>query len=876
MNSTQKRFLIFLSVLLLLLLYGCGSGPTGSTRTPVILITLDTLRSDHLPDYGYSKDQTPALSAFRKDAVLYEMAFSHTPLTLPSHATIMTGLLPENHGVRDNTGFVLNDKYLTLAERLSAEGYQTGAVVSSMVLRTITGMAQGFDFFEDQLERKSDNMVRNFAQRRGDASVALARKWLGEQPGEKPVLMWLHLYDPHTPWTPPSPFAATYDGEIAYTDSLMQNFFDFLKEKGLYDKSLIMVMSDHGEGLGDHGEEEHGILLYRESVQVPLLIKYPDNQLAGASVDKTVGLVDIMATVETVLGLDPTPGDGLPISHAPDIPGSRALYIESLHPEIQYGWHAQKSAVRKELHLIKGAGDELFDMLKDPEEKNNLYGTQRIPKEMVDLVERDATGVASTGEITAEDRAMLESLGYTGSFNFGDSVKSLTFEQLDHFKNQISAGQKLLNEEKYEQVEADMLELVKVYPDMHGAKTLLAMALTYQKKFEQAEHVLMEAMVVAPQDHALLTSLTSVKIDQGKWDEAFQVAKKAMDLEPDHGGPVFLPRFFKEGKLREAHELAAIGVAKQTNYNYAYYVMGRTSMMKGDLPAALTNLEKAAAMFGPDEAGLLIPTLVFLAECQEAANQGQKSLASLERALELDPEIVQTYGLLGEAYLKNNRVGDAEKVLEAGLAKDASVAALLHAMARVRLRQGKKAEAWQFTEKALKADPVESATVLSFAWLAMGAPADVEKMAKTSLRLEKKQPHGHYLLGRLAHAKKDYQNAKKHFEEALKYIEAVPDPNVYAELAFYLGDTEASMGDPTRARMYFEKAVELKPFSPQYQLTLATLYARVGDGDGAKKIVADWLAKFPSKANFEQAARAMTGLGFEQEAATYRQRAAGQ
>ena len=250
-------------IVLMSLCFRCTTAETTYPKAPVILISVDTLRSDHLSLYGYQASQTPAFDALGRDSLVFDRAYAHVPLTLPSHSSMFTGLLPPNHGVRDNTGYALAADMETLAERLQREGYATGGVISGMVLRQATGISQGFDFYDDELDTQSENRIRRYAYRRGDISVDLARQWL-EQRGQDPFFLFLHLYDPHTPYDPPEAFAgkgkSAYDGEIAFVDSMLADFFKFLKDRGIYDRALIVLTSDHGEALGEHGEDEHGIL----------------------------------------------------------------------------------------------------------------------------------------------------------------------------------------------------------------------------------------------------------------------------------------------------------------------------------------------------------------------------------------------------------------------------------------------------------------------------------------------------------------------------------------------------------------------------------------------------------------------------------------
>ncbi len=388
--------------------------PARFPAAPVILVSVDTLRSDRLSAYGYTGLRTPAFDGFAADAVLFERSYSHYPLTLPSHASILTGLLPPDHGVRDNRGFELGTERTSLAELLSQAGYATGGFVSSMVLRESTGIAQGFDVYDDAMPTARSE----FGERRGEVTAAMAIRWLESVDSERPPFLFLHLFDPHTPYTAPEPFASAHDdpylAEIAYTDSILSTLFDRLKEIDLYDRSLIVLLSDHGEGLGDHVEKEHGLLLYRESLQVPLMIKLPGQSMAGRRIELPVGLIDVATTILDVLGLPSAdlPGRAL-LGSEPVDPGD-GIYGETFFPTYQYGWAELKSVIRGDRHYIQAPRPELYDLRADPSERHDLASGGAIPPSMVDVLDAIGRGTENRSAVSAEDSARLAALGYVG------------------------------------------------------------------------------------------------------------------------------------------------------------------------------------------------------------------------------------------------------------------------------------------------------------------------------------------------------------------------------------------------------------------------------------------------------------------------------
>jgi choline-sulfatase len=378
-----------------------------ATPPNVILISVDTLRSDRLPAYGYGGIRTPNLDRFRADAVLFERAWSHAPLTAPAHASMLTGRLPADHGIRDNSGWTLDRHIPTIAEDLARRGYATGAMVSSKVLAAKTGLARGFAVYDQQFT------PADAAARDGAETIAAATHWIGAQK-KRPFFLFLHLYEPHTPYRKMAGVTDAYDGEIVRVDELLGKFFDELRRLRLYDQSLIVFTSDHGEGLGEHGEKQHGVLLYREALQIPLIVKFPDNVRRGARVTTQAQLIDIAPTILQHAGatarLEALPGMSLLTLAGPN-PPSRAIYAETLYPRFQLGWHELHSIIEGNLHLIAGRRIELYDLARDPRERTNLAGEQRRQATALLRRLRSVTRPVRAPATTPLDESLL-GLGY--------------------------------------------------------------------------------------------------------------------------------------------------------------------------------------------------------------------------------------------------------------------------------------------------------------------------------------------------------------------------------------------------------------------------------------------------------------------------------
>jgi len=356
---------------------------------PIILISIDTLRADHLPAYGYDKIKTPAIDGLAEDGIVFERAYSHSPQTLPSHVSMLTGRLPFETGVRDDdAGLKANERLL--AQMLRERGYATAGVVSSGLLRRATGLAQGFDFFDDQMPADDRELTASQRRRDGRESEAIAENWL-DSVGSTRVFLFLHLDDPHAPGGPVEHVEGTppYDGQIAYADEVLGRFLRYLKKHQLYDQSTIVLVSDHGEGLGDHGELQHGLFVYDENIRVPLIVKQAAGLGAGRRVTDIVQHADIVPTVLD-LARAPIPRNLRGRSLKPLTDGTGAVpetvvYSESQYGRNRFGWSDLVSIRDGRFEYIRAPHEELYDIQRDPHERDNLAGAGATPRRRAEL-----------------------------------------------------------------------------------------------------------------------------------------------------------------------------------------------------------------------------------------------------------------------------------------------------------------------------------------------------------------------------------------------------------------------------------------------------------------------------------------------------------
>ncbi len=402
---------------------GCGSiVPV----TRVVLVTFDTTRADRIGCYGYDDARTPNLDALAAEGVLFENAIAQVPTTLPSHATMFTGQFPQDHGVRYNVFYSLAESAETLAESLKTAGFATAGFPASQVVSASHGLNQGFDVYIDP-PAAGEGMPGHGGARTAEEGVDLTLEWLANN-GESKQFAWLHFYDPHWPYTPPFPYSSQfrerrYDGEIAYADAQLGRLLEALKDDPRWDRTLVIVAGDHGEGLYDHDERWHTMLVYETTQHVPLIVRAP--AATTGRIAETVTLADLMPTVLDLAGVN-APGPMRGRSWRPALEGgeleSRDIYFESLAGSLIYGWAELHGIRYGRWKLIDSGEPELFDLENDPGENDNLAGVEaqrvadlRAELELLKKPLQGDSGAADAAEIEIdpETLAMFESLGYT-------------------------------------------------------------------------------------------------------------------------------------------------------------------------------------------------------------------------------------------------------------------------------------------------------------------------------------------------------------------------------------------------------------------------------------------------------------------------------
>jgi arylsulfatase A-like enzyme/Tfp pilus assembly protein PilF len=611
----------------------------------VLLISIDTCRADYLSCYGYHRQTTPNIDKLADHAVLFENVISPVPITLPSHSSMLTGTIPAYHGVHNNSDYKLGESNVTLAEILTERGYATGAIISAYVLDSQYGLDQGFETYNDRFEQPVKNLLY-FSERRGVETSRFAVEWL-EKHKDKKAFLFLHYFDPHIKYTPPEPFASEfadnlYAGEIAYTDHCIGQVLEKLKELGLYDSTLIIVTGDHGEMLGEHGEDDHTYFIYQSAIKVPLIFKLP-GRTQPQKIKHLVGLIDIMPTVCSLLGIEaPAHVQGKDLSpyFGQNQPSAqnRYLYCESLTPT-RYGAAALLGLVTDRWKYIQTTRPELYDIVEDAGETKNLLAQQphraRILQDHLKQILEQTVRKDTSTKVDLDEQAIkrLQSLGYVA----GDISEDFTFDQskddpkdLVDFHNIYTSVFDLVLNKEYEKAEKICQQLILQRPHVYQIYVLMTSIAREQGDLDRAVSHLNRAIEVRPDVAKLQQYLGTILTEQEKFDQAIAHFNKSLQINPSQ----FLVH----------HELAAV-FYKQKKFDQAITHLTEALRLKRDSVKTISRLGDVHAENG---------------NFSEATKYFQQ-------AVNMDPFDVKNHSLLVKALAIQKRYDEATKQLHKGI-----------------------------------------------------------------------------------------------------------------------------------------------------------------------------------------------------------------
>jgi arylsulfatase A-like enzyme/tetratricopeptide (TPR) repeat protein len=643
----------------------------------VLLITVDTTRADHLPAYGYKKIKTPNLDSLARQGILFRQCATTSPLTLPAHCSIFTGNYPTYHGVRINGNTALSSENLTLAEAFSENGYQTGAFVGAFVLDGRWGLNQGFDHYDDQFDlKKFKKLDLGMVQRPGNEIADAALSWLEGQK-EKSFFAWLHFYDPHTPYSPPDQYRPAsnsmidlYDAEIAFMDEQIGRCLKWLDENGLREKTIVAVIGDHGEGLGDHGEKTHGYYIYDYAVHVPFILSTPVREANGLEIPSQVRTIDLYPTLLQASGISiPKNVHGTSLWSLVQDGGRSSdrfyAYSESMAPSIQYGWSPLLSLRTSKYKYIDAPRPEFYDLKSDPAEQKDIHQEQsksaadynKSLKKVVAETSEGAPGV-HVANLDSETVERLAALGYIGaavSTKPGGSAHDLIDPKDKLIVHEaIQEAGELSNNDEYQQAAAVLEKILKDDPENPQARLLLAGTYVELKRSQEATTLLRDLLEEDPVNVRALVCLANIYQEEGKSDEVIQLCKKAIEVDERNSqalslmGQAYMDMAnFKDALpwLKKAVEIQPKLTQNQLNYVACLIGLRQYGDAEKNLNAILKDHPKfPLAHF---HLGLLY----------EEQGKLQESYSEYEKELELYPDCFVARFNLGRLQLKR---GDQE------------------------------------------------------------------------------------------------------------------------------------------------------------------------------------------------------------------------
>jgi arylsulfatase A-like enzyme/tetratricopeptide (TPR) repeat protein len=733
--------------------------PTGERGLNVLVITLDTIRADRLGAYGNTEIRTTFVDGLAERGVVFDRCIAPTPLTLPSHASIFTGTYPVFHGVRDNGNYVVPAELTTLAELTSEAGYRTGGFVGAFVLSSRWGLDQGFESYTEP-KGGYDPALVSFAQiqRRADAVVDDAIAWLRKE-SESPFFAWVHLYDPHLPYDPPPAFSRQYEGdpylgEVAFADAQLSRLQTFLESSGLDTRTLVVFAGDHGEGLGDHGEHDHGLLLYQTTVQAPLIIAHPSMTAVGVRRPEVVSLVDILPTIAEAIDLplpDSVQGQSLwPLLGGAGVFDEVPVYAETFYPELHFGWSPLTAIHNRQFQLIQSSDPELYDLDHDPLQERDLIDThsdvaQRLTGKLETLMERLAQGAMDAASAPdAATIAKLAALGYvTGGASPGEgqtsedlaSPRSMLglYNRLQEAISVISAG----DEAGGERV---LLEILEANGSLVDAWAGLGRLYRRQGRMAESLSAFREAHARRPLDPFLVSKLANALISTQQPAEAEQLLLAALEKHPDDPYIVF-----------------ALARVLETSGRFSGSESVYRRVLKLDPRSAPAHTRLAAL----------------------ALHRGDLDAASMEldAALRLDPRVAEASLLEGQLLERRGRLDEAAQAFRNELRSSPNSLPAAIALSRLEGRRGRQDEQEQVLRDAIRANPRSPGPYLVLALTFLQREqryAEAVELAELGLRQGPKGRElqmAYFLLGNLHHRLGDSARASEYARLAAQVAE---------------------------------------------------------------------------------------------------------
>jgi arylsulfatase A-like enzyme/tetratricopeptide (TPR) repeat protein len=654
-----------------------GPTVTPDARPTLVLVTMDTTRADRLGIYGHEKAQTPALDALAMDGTRFERAYATVPLTIPSHASMLTSLYPPRHGVHNNGDAILPEAATTLAEILQAEGYQTAAAVSAFVTTRAWNLDQGFDAYFDDLStpEQGQGQGRWAAERRADSVVDDLEEWLQTVDSSQPAFLWAHFYDPHDPYAPPESMRADfarrpYDGEIAFMDSQIGRLQKHVEAR-YGDNIAWILVADHGEAIhGEHGEKTHGLYLFDPTMRIPFILRPAKGQESPVVVtDRAVSNVDVMTTGLGLVGIEPPEGlDGIDLSPFTrgETPDRAPVYLESENVTQRFGFAPEIAIVDEQWKLMDTPNPLLFDTSTDPGEQQNVLDSH---PDQVSLMRetrvavQSAPPIADTADVAPELMQQLEALGYT-SHDVQDTSARGDEDAKDHRQivHDLEIALRLVSEGGDPvQAEERYRAILEKYESLGEARLGLARALNAQERRAEAEQVLREAIEIQPQSTVLRSNLANTLAAQGKHDEGLALMETILDQVPedDLARMGILKMLTDLNRVDEAISKAEGWLKKDPEHHGLRAHLGVALHRAGRLDEAVPHLEASLLDEVPRQ---LVRRILALHLMQ--SNRLDEATVHLEKETSSFPRGAEAHRELSGLYLRAKRLDESFEQLK--------------------------------------------------------------------------------------------------------------------------------------------------------------------------------------------------------------------
>src|SRR5438309_9334724 len=634
--------------------FAVGNAAQAATPANVVFITIDTLRPDHLGCYGDKQIRTPNIDALAADGIRFERAYAAVPVTLPSHTVIFTGTYPMLSGVHDFAANKLSPNQPTLASVLKENGYTTGAIIGSAVLDSRFGLNHGFDFYYDHFDfNRLQESNLDEMERPGNVVANLTLDWLSNN-YQKKFFLWMHLYDPHYPYRPPAPYSEEYrdrpyDGEIAFADAQVGRLIEFLKNKGLYRNTLIVLGGDHGESLGEHGENTHGFFIYNATLHVPLIFHLPGG-VHTKTVANLVNLADLMPTVLAALNIQiPEQVQGqnlLSIISPKKEDNARSLYAETFLPRLHFNWSELRGVETENYHFIDAPKPELYDLRKDPGETHNLFAekkavTEEMRVRLAKLIQQYTAG-QELAEKTGLDPALMERLkslgyaGFSGGSNSGANIHALpdpkdriqTYELFSDAMADSQHGQ-------YAQSIEKLNTALKTDPDSVPGHYLQGLNYYRTHEFPKSVAELERVLQLSP-DYALAAfQLGLAYVRVSNWDQAIQTLRRALELDSTNFAAAYDLglSYLQKNMTGEAAAAFRQSLEIAPDYGLAHRSLGEVLLYQGETENALIELHRAAELAPDDQR-----THLALAQALKAKGLDEQAQEEIHKAQQLQPQ----------------------------------------------------------------------------------------------------------------------------------------------------------------------------------------------------------------------------------------------